>query len=164
MTTFSTAKKRNNKQLGALSLEAMMITGGIIIGLMFIMSKGPEIMYKINTVKFTSQASEIVQATQGRANLATLTIAKLCARDALSDSICGTAKDGRGTNPFGGDWVLTGNASSPSLIDLSATLPNDQSKVLDLADLMAPTTRAGCIEAAGCSTIKTTADSVVMTY
>ncbi|MCE7575585.1 hypothetical protein [Aliivibrio fischeri] len=164
MTTFSTAKKRNNKQLGALSLEAMMITGGIIVGLMFIMSKGPALMYKINTVKFTSQASEIVQATQGRANLATLTIPKLCARDALNESICGTTNDGRGTNPFGGDWILSGNAASPTLIDLTATLPNDQSKVLDLADLMAPTTRAGCTEATGCSTIKTTASSIVMTY
>ncbi|AAW88273.1 hypothetical protein VF_B0031 (plasmid) [Aliivibrio fischeri ES114] len=164
MTTFSTAKKRNKKQLGALSIDGMIYTSAIIISVLFVMSKGPALWYKINTARFSAQASEIVQATQGRANLATLTIAKLCARDALDKGICGTANDGRGTNPFGGDWILSGNASSSALIDLTATLPNDQNRVLDLADLMAPTTRSGCTEATGCSTIKTTADSVVMTY
>ncbi|MUK76581.1 hypothetical protein GNP84_06630 [Aliivibrio fischeri] len=162
--THSINRSKHRKQQGALSVEAMMVIGGVLVALMFIMTKIPVIMYKINVSKFTSQAAEIVQETQGRPNLSTLTIPKLCERNALSDTICGEAKNGIGTNPFGGNWELKGNTSSPALIDITATLPNDTDHLLDLADLMAPTTRAGCIEADGCSTIKTTSSSIVMTY
>lgn len=152
------------KQQGALSVEALMVVGGVIVALMFIMTKIPDIMYKLNVSKFTSQAAEIVQEIQGRPNLAKLTIPKLCERSALSETICGEANNGLSTNPFGGDWVLKGNSSSVALVDITATLPNDADHVLDLADLMAPTTRAGCSEAEGCSTIQTTATSIIMTY
>ncbi len=157
-------KHAKSKQKGAMSLEAMMIVSGVIVTLLFIMSKGPAIMYKINATMFMSQAAEIAQAAQGRPNLASLTIPKLCERDALSEKICGAANNGVGTNPFGGDWALKGNASSVALVDLTATLPNDANRVLDLADYMAPSTRAGCESADGCSTIKTTATSIIMTY
>ncbi len=154
----------NTKQKGAMSVEAMMIASGVIVALLFIMSKAPIIMYKINTMMFASQAADIIQTTQGRPNLPSLTIQKLCERDALSDDICGAANNGVGTNPFGDDWILRGNPSSVALLDLTGTLPNDTNRVKDLADLMAPTTRAGCEEYTGCSTIKITADSVIMTY
>ena len=157
-------KHAKSKQQGAMSVEAIMIISGIIVGLLFIMSKAPEIRYKLNTTMFVSQAADIAQATQGRPNLAKLTIPKLCEREALSEKICGEANNGLGTNPFGGDWVLKGNPSSVALIDLTATLPNDGNRVLDLADLMAPSTRAGCDSAESCSTIKTTATSIIMTY
>jgi hypothetical protein len=157
-------KHAKSKQQGAMSLEAMMIVSGVVVALLFIMSKAPTIMYKINTMMFMSQAADIAQATQGRPNLASLTIPKLCERDALSEKICGAANNGMGTNPFGGDWVLKGNSSSVALIDLTATMPNDANKVLDLADLMAPSTRAGCESADGCSTIKTSGTSITMTY
>lgn len=157
-------KHAKSKQQGAMSLEAMMILSGVIVALLFVVSKGPEIMYKLNATRFMSQAADIAQAIQGRPNLPSWTIPKLCERDALSEKICGAANDGVGTNPFGGDWVLKGNASSVSLVDLTATLPNDANKVLDLADLMAPSTRAGCESADSCSTIKTSATSITMTY
>nr|AKN37821.1 hypothetical protein [Aliivibrio fischeri] len=162
--THTINKSKYRKQQGALSVEAMMVIGGVIVALMFIMTKIPVIMYKINVSKFTSQAAEIVQETQGRPNLAKLTIPILCKRNALSENICGEADNGIGTNPFGGDWILKGNSSSVALIDITATMPNDADHVLDLADLMAPTTRAGCSEADGCSTIKTTSTSIIMTY
>lgn len=157
-------KHAKSKQKGAMSLEAMMIVSAVVVALLFIMSKGPAIMYKMNTMMFMSQAADIAQATQGRPNVALLTIPKLCERDALSEKICGAANNGLGTNPFGGDWVLKGNASSVSLIDLTATMPNDANRVLDVADLMAPSTRAGCESADSCSTIKTSATSITMTY
>ena len=157
-------KYAKSKQQGAMSLEAVMIVSGVVVALLFVMSKAPTIMYKMNTMMFMSQAADIAQSTQGRPNLASLTIPKLCERDALSEKICGAANNGIGTNPFGGDWVLKGNASSVALVDLTATLPNDGNRVLDLADLMAPSTRAGCESADDCSTIKTTATSIIMTY
>ncbi|MGR6830992.1 hypothetical protein [Aliivibrio wodanis] len=157
-------KYAKSKQQGAMSLEAVMIISGVVVALLFVMSKAPTIMYKMNTMMFMSQAAEIAQATQGRPSPASLTIPKLCERSALSEKICGEAKNGLGTNPFGGDWVLRGNASSVALVDLTATLPNDSDRVLDLADLMAPSTRAGCESADSCSTIKTSATSITMTY
>ena len=109
-------KHAKSKQQGAMSVEAIMIISGIIVGLLFIMSKAPEIRYKLNTTMFVSQAADIAQATQGRPNLAKLTIPKLCEREALSEKICGEANNGLGTNPFGGGL---GTERQPKLCGVS---------------------------------------------
>ncbi len=42
----------------------------------------------------------------------------MCTTGHLSQDICGAGGDGVGTNPFGGDYVLTVNATDANLVDL----------------------------------------------
>ncbi len=157
------------KQRGALSAEAIMYTVFIVIGLIFVAAQAPNIMYKINEARFLSQANEIAQEAnawkKARPNFSNVSMAKICEETSLSKSICGDDEDGSATNPFGGDWSVTVNASK-GLFDVTATIPdsNDQERITSLANSIAPSTRAQCYESDGCDTVSIDTDSLTMTY
>ncbi|OCH46967.1 hypothetical protein A6E02_19720 [Aliivibrio fischeri] len=154
-------------QKGAMTVDGLLITGFIIIALIYIISKGPTLAYKWNKIQFTTDVSDIINATRdwkkARPNFDGVSLKKICDITDLSDSICGRSGDGKSTNSFGGDWSVSVN-SSKGLFDIKATLPNDTDRIADIADTMAPSTRSGCIEADGCSTISTSTSSVTMTF
>ena len=154
-------------QRGAMSVDAMLISGFAMVALIFIISQGPTLAYKWNKIQFSTDVSNIISATRDwkkrRPNYEGVSLEKICVVTDLSDSICGLSGDGKSTNSFGGDWTVSVNASK-GLFDIVATLPNDTDRLADIADTMAPSTREGCIEAAGCSTISTGSDRVTMSF
>lgn len=156
------------KQRGALSAEAIMYTVFIIVGLIFVASQAPNLMYKINEMRFLAQANEIAQETnawkKARPNFDGVTIKKVCEETSLSKNICGSSNDGVATNPFGGNWTVAVNTGSKGLYNVTATIPQDADRITSLANSVAPSTRAACYEATGCSTITTTSNSLTMTY
>ncbi len=159
-----------NKQRGALSAELIMVVVFVVLALIFMASQSPNVMYKINEMRFVSQANEIAQETvlwkKARPNFDGVTIAKVCQDGSLNKNICGDSNDGKATNPFGGDWTLATNTRSKGLFDLTATIPdtNDQARITSLANSIAPSTRGNCSEADDCTTLTTTANSLKMTY
>lgn len=156
------------KQRGALSAEAIMYTVFIIVGLIFVAAQAPNLMYKINEMRFLSQANEIAQETnawkKARPNFDGVTIKKVCEETSLSKNICGSSNDGVATNPFGGNWTVVVNTGSKGLYNVTATIPQDADRITSLANSVAPSTRAACYEATGCSTIAITSNSLTMTY
>ncbi|RJX65863.1 hypothetical protein DZ860_21120 [Vibrio sinensis] len=166
--TFTAQPSMKNKQRGALSAELSMVIGVIVIALIFMVSQAPNYRYKMNEIRFLSQANDIAQATiawqKARSNFETVSMTKVCEEGSLSKSICGSSNDGIETNPFGGNWSIKVNAGSKGLFDVGATLPQDAHRIPSLANSIASSTRENCDEAAGCSTLATTASTITMTY
>lgn len=158
----------SNKQKGAAIMDNLIAVGFISLALIFIISQVPKMQYQWNKIQFQAQTAEIVQSTnswkKSRPNFDGVDINKVCLDGELSNNICGTANDGAATNPFGGDWTIAVNSGSKGLFDVTATLPSDADRVVSLSNSMAASTRGNCIEATGCSTIATTANSLTMTY
>ncbi len=157
-----------NKQRGALTAELLMIVAAVITALIFMVAQLPNIGYKFNEMKFIAQANEIAQETnlwkKGRPNFESVDITKVCQETSLSRAICGTSNDGSQTNPFGGDWDVRVNTGSKGLFDIVATIPEDGDRIPSLANSVAPSTRGNCLEASGCSTLATSANSITMTH
>lgn len=167
----STSKNQalfRNKQRGAMSFEAIVVAGFVTLALVAVISQVPNMITKWDKFNFSKQAGEITESVRSwkkmRPNFDGVTIAKVCADGELSKSVCGSANDGKSTNPFGGDWTLAANATTKGFFDLTGTLPGGSEHIASLADSMAASTRGNCIEASGCATIKTTANSITMTY
>ncbi|WP_045409833.1 hypothetical protein [Vibrio jasicida] len=159
-----------NKQRGALSAELAMVVVIVVLALIFIVSQAPNIMYKINEMRFVSQTNEIAQETllwkKARPNYEGVTIAKVCADGSLNKNICGASNDGKATNPFGGDWTIAANTRSKGLFDITATIPDatDAERIPSMAGSVAPSTRGNCADATDCPTLTTTANSLKMTF
>lgn len=156
------------KQRGALSAESIGYLVLITVLLIFVGQQSPKVWDYARQVSFSWQANEIAQAVpkwkKGRTGYDTVTIAKVCSSGELGKSVCGESGDGKGTNIYGGDWSVKVNASSSGLFDVVGTIPQDSDKIPALADSIAPSTRAGCTEASGCSSISTASNSITMTY
>lgn len=156
------------KQQGAAIMDNLIAVGFVALALVFIISQVPKLQYQWNKLQFQSQVSEIVGATiawkKSRPNFDTVSLNKVCLDGELSNSVCGTANDGKATNPFGGDWAVTVNTGSKGLFDVKATLPSDPDRIVSLSNTMSAATRGNCIEAAGCSTIATTGTDITMTF
>ncbi|WP_345842856.1 hypothetical protein [Shewanella algae] len=165
--TKSAGVNMKSKQRGAMTTEAMIILGAIVLAVVIIMLKRPDIVYLMDQSRFSSQASEIADAglrwKKMRPNYSGVTIAKLCTDKYLPTTVCGTTNDGKKTNPFGGDWTVDPN-TNPALLDVTATIPNDPERINDLADYMAPVTRSRCPESAGCATLTKSGTSIKMTF
>ncbi|MDC5711154.1 type 4 pilus major pilin [Vibrio europaeus] len=157
-----------NKQRGAMSAEMLGYLSVVIALMIFVGSQSPKIWDKAREIHFGWQTSTVVQGLnswkRGRTTFAGATIAKACATGDVPSSICGSSNNGKGTNTYGGDWSVTPNSGSAGLLDVTATIPEDGSKIAALADAVAPSTRGDCEEASGCSTISTTATSITMTF
>ncbi|MGR5298430.1 hypothetical protein ACPV5U_23410 [Vibrio mediterranei] len=155
------------KQRGAISLDALLVIGLVMLALVFVISQAPKMVYAWNKFQYGQQAASLEKYTRdwlrGRSNFTGVTIAKVCASTDLDRKICGPKNDGKSTNPFGGDWSVAPN-KNPGLFDITGTLPNDTNRIIDIADTMAPSTRGNCQESTGCSTLKTTATGLTMTY
>jgi hypothetical protein len=168
MSTNTVNNFMKNKQRGAQLLD-MSLTSMIVIGaLVTILLMYPTISKSMKKANFQRDAAMIIAAADawkmGRSNFTGVGMGELC-KGALAKNgtICGTANTGTGTNHFGGNWALT-TGSNPGLLQLTSTFPNDPDVIAQLADAMAPSTRANCQEAAGCSSISSTTSSLVMTY
>ncbi|MGR5307700.1 hypothetical protein [Vibrio mediterranei] len=157
-----------NKQRGAAIMDNLIASSFIALAIIFVISQAPKLMYQWNKIQFQTQAADIVAATQSwkklRPNFDGVTITKVCQDGQLSKNVCGSSNDGVATNPFGGNWTVVVDTASKGLFKITGTLPSDADRVSSLADTMAPTTRSACIEASGCSTLSTTANSITMTY
>ncbi|CCN39735.1 conserved hypothetical protein [Vibrio nigripulchritudo FTn2] len=156
-----------NKQRGAQLLEfnlVYLVIAGLVLA---VLSIAPEIKYQWNLALFQWDANTIVSTAERwkkrRPDFNGLNIGKLCTEANLSKSICGSANNGQGTNPFGGNWTI-GPATNKALISLTGTMPNDTDRVTDISETMASGTRNKCIQVSGCSTIAKTSNSVTMTY
>ncbi|MGD1336103.1 hypothetical protein ACP6H1_27295 [Vibrio harveyi] len=153
------------KQRGALSAEAALIAALVVIGIIFIASQSPKLIYKINEIRFMSQLNEVVTETQNwkknRPNFKDAKIGDVCDATSLDKSICdGTAKGATttaaATNSFGGTWTITGSTTSGTF-DVTATLPDaDEGQVNALGDSVAPSTRDQCVSSTSCSTVVVT--------
>lgn len=157
----------NNRQRGA-STTDMIIWAALIIGaLIFVISKVPDIRYAMQVAAFQSDVSTISDATyrwkKMRPNYTGVSIGTLCTDKYLPESICGTTNNAVATNQFGGNWTVAAN-SNPGLYNIVATIPSDPTRMNDLADTMAPTTRGNCTKASGCSTITATGTTLTMTF
>ncbi|MGL6262143.1 hypothetical protein [Vibrio sp. WXL103] len=157
-----------NKQRGAMSAEILLTVSVLIVGLIFIASNAPGIMYKINEIRFAWQADAIQSEAHAwkkfQPNFSNVTLPKLCTEANLSKSICGPNDDGVATNPFGGNWSITPNSGNPSIVDVIATIPTDVDRIPQLANAVAPATRDRCVEATGCATLTTTGNSITLVY
>jgi len=167
-TTFTANSSMRNKQRGALLAEYGIYIAAIVISLIFVVSQAPSLRQKYLEIRFISQAHDIATETFAwqklRPNFDGVTITKVCEEGGLSRSICGSANDGRSTNSYGGDWQVRVNTGSKGLFDVTGTLPANAERIPSLANSLAPSTRANCVEADGCSTIATTASSITMTH
>lgn len=160
-------KMNKSKQRGASTVD-ILIYAVILIALVgFAVSQVPNIRFSTSVSAFQADTSSISNAAYNwkkrRPNYASISLAKLCADNYLNESICGSSNDGKSTNPFGGDWTLAANPN-PGLYDITATFPDDADRINELADTMAPITRANCAEADGCSTLTKTTNSITMTF
>ena len=129
-------------QRGAMTVDVMLVSGFVILALIYIISKGPTIAYAWNKIMFTTDVSSIISSTRdwkkSRPNFDGVSLQKICDITDLSESICGTTGDGKSTNSFGGDWTVTVNASK-GLFDITSTLPNDTDRIDEIG-------RASCRE------------------
>lgn len=158
-----------NKQRGSSTIDVMITLTVVGAMLMFVILKAPDIRNSMRIAAFTNDASTISDGVfrwkKGRSNYAGVTLKKLCDQNILKNkgSICGLNNDGKGTNPFGGDWIAKPN-SNPGLYEVAATLPNNPESISELGDAMAPSTRGSCQEAAGCSTLTASGTTITMVY
>ncbi|WP_338726599.1 hypothetical protein V8687_03925 [Shewanella baltica] len=157
-----------NKQRGAQLLD-MSLTSMVVIGaLVTILLMYPTIAKTMKKAAFQRDAAMIIAAADAwkmaRSNFTGVGMGELCKGSLPKNgSICGTANTGTGTNHYGGNWTLT-VGSNPGLLQLTSTFPNDPDVIPQLADAMAPSTRANCQESTGCSSISSTTSTLVMTY
>nr|WP_012219815.1 hypothetical protein [Vibrio sp. 23023]ABX77003.1 Hypothetical protein BMSA_0053 [Vibrio sp. 23023] len=152
---------------GAASIDTLITAGFIAAVVLFVLSLSPKVIYEYHVAKFTADTSTISNAAERwkslRPNFDGVTMSKLCTDNYLDASICGSTKDGKSTNPFGGDWTIAANTNK-GLYDITGTLPNDTDHLNELADKMAPTTRAHCVDATSCATLKKSTNSITMTF
>jgi hypothetical protein len=156
-----------NRQRGASTTDILIWASLIIIALIFLISKVPDIRYAMRVSGFQTDVSTISDAAyrwkKARPNYTGVSIGILCTQGYLNESICGTANNGVATNQFGGNWTVAAN-SNPGLYNIVATIPNDPTRMTDLADTMAPATRSNCAQSTGCSTITATGTTLTMTF
>jgi hypothetical protein len=155
------------RQHGASTTDMLIWASLIIIALIFIISKVPDIRYALRVSGFQTDISTISDATyrwkKARPNYTGVSIGILCTQGYLNESICGTANNAVATNQFGGNWTVAAN-SNPGLYNIVATIPNDPTRMTDLADTMAPATRSNCAQSTSCSTITATGTALTMTF
>lgn len=160
-------KKFNNRQRGASTTDILIWSALIIMALIFVISKVPDIRYAMQVAAFQSDAATISDATyrwkKMRPNYTGVSIGILCTDKMLPESICGTSNNAVSTNQFGGNWTVTAN-SNPGLYNISATVPNDPTRMNDLANTMAPGTRGNCTTSTGCSTLTVAGTTLTMTH
>lgn len=156
-----------NRQRGASTTDIIIWSALIIIALIFTISKVPDIRYAMRVSGFQSDVSTISDAAyrwkKMRPNYTGVSIGVLCTDKYLPTSICGTTNNGVASNQFGGNWTVAAN-SNPGLYNIVATIPNDPTRMNDLADTMAPATRGNCTQASGCTTITATGTTLTMTF
>lgn len=156
-----------NRERGASTTDIIIWSALIIIALIFTISKVPDIRYAMRVSAFQADVATISDAAyrwkKMRPNYTGVTIGALCTDKYLPESICGSAGNGVAANQFGGNWTVTAN-TNPGLYNIAATIPNDPTRINDLADTMAPGTRGNCTHATGCSTITSTGTTITMTF
>lgn len=146
-----------NKQRGAMLLDNMIAVGFVAVVLIGIVASIPKISYMMNLTEFQKQEAEIASATvswkKKRPNYTGVSMILLCDRQLVSKSICGTAGDGKLSNPFGGDWTVTGVGGHYQVTATLTNLDGETGRLWDVADSMAPSTRLQCSSADGCGSI-----------
>jgi len=166
-STNRTSKSRKHR--GAANVD-MMLAAGFMVGILVLtVLIYPRISAAKNIGSFQVDEASIASATErwkkARSNYTGVSISVLCAQNILpkGGTICGSTNTGANTNPFGGNWTVAA-AKNPGLYTITGTLPNDPNVIAELADAMAPITRANCQSATSCSTIAVTATSLAMTH
>lgn len=164
-------KKSSLSQKGAMIMDNMVAVGFILLLLGGVVWGIPKVSHGLKVTQFQTQEASITSAAiawkKARPNYSALSgITKLCERQLLDKSICGASNDGKATNPFGGDWNVVGSNGKFTVTAGLASLDptEDNGRILDLADTMAPSTKANCSSADACSSISVTGNTLAMTH
>ncbi len=91
-------------------------------------------------------------------------MAKVCdaKRNAVSMKICGTSRDGVGTNPYGGNYTLAADTANLARVKIGIT--NVDTQYIDaLADSLSTLAAGNCTQAAGCSTLSVSGNTITVT-
>ncbi|ELB2793505.1 MULTISPECIES: prepilin-type N-terminal cleavage/methylation domain-containing protein [Aeromonas] len=155
----------SKKQGGFTLIEFSIVVAIAAVLLVVVLQVAEGVKYQTKQEALIKQMQQITTATErwkkGRPNKNGVSMSVLCATGSklLDASVCGTAKDGKAANAFGGDITVVANTTNPSLVDITmAGLPADY--ITDLADTLAPMTTGRCQTATGCTTITVTGSSV----
>lgn len=119
--------------------------------------------------KQTNTVSAVVQIKAGAekvksVNHSDAAMSKVCStgRNAVSSTICGDSRDGKGTNEYGGDYTLTGNTSNLQQVIIGITNVDTQ-YIDDLADTLAKMSAGNCNSAASCSSVSVSGSTILVT-
>jgi hypothetical protein len=157
--------KHKQKGLTATETTIAMLIGSVV--LLGALKAGPNLMFSLDKQELlneTSAISEAVMSWKGtKPNLDGISITELCSssRESLDEGVCGTSADGSESNPFGGDYDIS-VSSNKSQWDLTIT-SIEESRIDEVAEMLAPLTSDRCTEVTGCSTISVGSDSVTLT-
>ncbi|ANS88116.1 hypothetical protein RJD38_21665 (plasmid) [Vibrio scophthalmi] len=97
-------------------------------------------------------------------NHAGVNMAKVCdeRRNAVSMKICGDARNGVGTNQYGGNYTLEPDNSNLSRVKVGVT--NVDTQYIDaVADSLSALAAGNCTQAAGCSTLTVSGNTITVT-
>ncbi len=156
-----------NKQRGAAMTDQALALGVVVLSILVVLALWSPIQFAYRKIVTTMHVGEIVkQANEWKKLKPTfdnLTIGTLCAESYLNETICGPAGNAVGTNPFGGNYTVGPNAN-PGLLNVSMTMPQDGTRVTDIADSLASGTRSRCTSRNGCATLNVAGTTITGTY
>ncbi|MEZ9997930.1 hypothetical protein AB4428_06445 [Vibrio lentus] len=155
-----------SKKQGGFSLPDfalwVVLAGGLILVLvqLYAMASGSlkefQTTQAVSSLKAAAENVKIINHTG-------LSITKVCDenRNAAPKALCGEARDGKGTNPYGGDYQLAPN-SNLSLVDVTVT-GIDTQYIDSIADKLATMSSGNCASFTGCSTIALSGNNITVT-
>ncbi|MFA0053619.1 MULTISPECIES: hypothetical protein [Vibrio] len=159
-------KNISHKKQGGFTLPDLalwvVLASALVLGVIQIyasvsgMLKEYQVTQAVSSLKGAAENVKIINHTG-------LTIAKVCdeKRNAAPKSICGQSRDGKSTNPYGGDYQLAPN-SNLSLVDVTVT-GIDTQYIDSLADKLANMSAGNCAGFTGCSSIKLSGNDITVT-
>ncbi|AIW17495.1 type II secretion system protein [Vibrio tubiashii] len=110
----------------------------------------------------TDVSTAAYKAKKNRPNYKNLDMKKLCDDGYLKDKYC-EGTPGVGVNSFGGDVIFTPHPTNFALRNIKVTIPNDLSRINEIADTLAPQSRNKCTSASGCTTLTIAGNAITIT-
>lgn len=129
-------------------------------------SQGPKLWFSYQKFVLEKQVSSIIEATRGFKGLSPTydgaSMSTFCSstRKLLDGAECGAANDGKTSNPWGGDYVVSVGANKSRFTLQVTNIPAE--RIDEVADLLAPNT-VNCLKASGCTDVAATSSSVTLT-
>jgi hypothetical protein len=155
------------RQGGAALTDKLLWLAAVAIAFMLVLAFWSDIQFQYRKIVTNMHVGKIVSAASSwkgtRPNYTGMTIGALCVDGYLNESICGTANNAVGTNPFGGNYTSVPNTVA-GLLNVTVTMPQDADAVNRMADSMASGTRGECVSRTGCTTLAVTGTTITGTY
>ncbi|GEK15413.1 hypothetical protein [Aliivibrio fischeri] len=157
---------RGNKQKGATLMDFLLwaaIAAVFLAGVVQLYVTGSAYANRIQTVTAVTSIKAGAESVK-TINHTGVNMAKVCdeRRNAVSMKICGDARNGVGTNPYGGNYTLEPDNSNLARIKVGVS--NVDTQYIDaLADSLASLAAGNCTQAAGCSTLTVSGNTITVT-